>query len=76
MRAMSSDHADVDAQAHDPVADHPTDAHVDAHGHDEHGDDEELLGPIDRAAWGAGVLGVVIGLVMAMCFALATSSPG
>ena len=71
MRPMSTDHADLDAHATD---DHhaPSDRGDD---HD-HVDDEEPLGPIDRAAWGAGVLGVVIGLVIAVCFALATSLPG
>lgn len=71
MRPMSSDHADMDAHA---TNDHhaPSD-HGDDHGH---GDDEEPLGPVDRAAWGAGVLGVVIGLVIAFCFVLATSTPG
>jgi hypothetical protein len=47
--------------------------------HDEHGhvdplDEEEPLGPIDVAAWGAGALGVLIGLVVAFCFALATTA--
>ena len=37
---------------------------------------EEPLGPIDVAAWGAGILGVAIGLVIAVCFAWATSAPG
>jgi hypothetical protein len=46
--------------------------------HDEHGhvdpvEAEEPLGPIDVTAWGAGIVGVAIGLVIAFCFALATS---
>lgn len=48
----------------------------DEHGH---GDPVESgpLGPIDVTAWGAGILGVALGLVIALCFALATSSlPG
>ena len=40
---------------------------------DGHGHDEDILGPIDFAAWGAGALGVAIGLVMWLCFVLATS---
>jgi hypothetical protein len=35
--------------------------------------DEDLLGPVDYTAWGAGALGVAIGLVMWLCFVLATS---
>lgn len=33
----------------------------------------EALGPLDLGAWGAGVLGVAIGLVMTFCFILATA---
>ncbi|MEA2632720.1 MAG: hypothetical protein QOE66_2939, partial [Chloroflexota bacterium] len=33
-------------------------------------------GPIDVAAWGAGALGVLLGAVVAICFVLATASPG
>ena len=36
---------------------------------------EEALGPIDVAAWGAGLLGLVIGIAIAACFVLATSPP-
>lgn len=43
---------------------------VDAHA--EHGHDEMALGPVDVAAWGAGILGVALGLVTAFCFALST----
>ncbi len=61
----------------------PTDLHLvtapapDAGGghgaHGERGAEEaEDLGPIDPLAWGAGALGVVLGLVVAFCFALAT----
>lgn len=49
----------------------------DEHGHDDpadHGD--AALGPIDAAAWGAGVVGVAIAVVIAACFALATSGFG
>ncbi len=42
-------------------------------GHDAgHGHDEVALGPVDMAAWGAGLLGVALGLVMVLCFILAT----
>ncbi len=42
-------------------------------GHDEHGEHAAALGPIDWPAWGAGVLGVGAGLVVAFCLYLATS---
>ena len=58
------------------VAHHRTDDHGDDHGHDDHAHGEEPLGPIDVAAWGAGALGIVIGVVMAACFALSTGVIG
>lgn len=48
---------------------------TDAPGHDDHAHGEEALGPIDVAAWGAAVLGLVIGLAVTVCFVLATSFP-
>ena len=59
--------------SHDPHADdepghagsaglhHATDDHGDDGEHDDHAHAEEPLGPIDVRAWGAGVLGVVVG---------------
>lgn len=55
---------------------HATDDHGDDHGHDYHAHVEEALGPIDRAAWGAGLLGVAIGLAIAVCFMVVTAAPG
>ena len=46
---------------------------VDHHSTSDHG--EEPLGPIDVAAWGAGVLGVLVGVAIAVCFAVATAAP-
>ena len=43
--------------------------------HEDHGHTEEPLGSIDVAAWGAGLLGLVIGVAIAACFFLATSPP-
>lgn len=47
------------------------------HEHDEDGHDGghegEALGPIDATAWAAGLVGVALGLVVALCFVLATS---
>jgi hypothetical protein len=49
----------------------------DASGTDDHshGADEEELGPVDVQRWGAAVLGVALGLVVALCCWLATSAP-
>ena len=47
----------------------------DAHdAHDSHADAADALGPIDVFAWGAGALGVALGLVVAACFVLATAT--
>lgn len=70
---MSGPHAD-DAPGHDgAVAHHRPDDHGDDHGHDDHAHADEVLGPIDVAAWGAGVLGVAVALVIAACLALVSS---
>jgi len=46
--------------------------HGETHGHDDHAHDEdEALGPIDWPAWGAGVLGAGLGLLVAWAFVLA-----
>jgi hypothetical protein len=54
---------------HPPVHE-PDDA---GHGHDGHDDHEEhgtALGPIDWFAWGAGLLGVGAGVVVAFCLSV------
>jgi hypothetical protein len=43
-----------------------------AQGHDDHAHDEEALGPVDVTAWGAGIVGVLLGLAVAVAFVLAT----
>lgn len=76
---MTSTTHDDDAPGHDgAVAHHATDGvdHGDDHGHDDHAHAEEPLGPIDVAAWGAGVLGIALGLVVAVCFYVVTSGTG
>ena len=56
---MTTSHADLDTPGHDGAVEHHlTDDHGDDHGHDDHAHGEEPLGPIDVAAWGAGVLGI------------------
>ena len=54
------------------IAHHTTDDHGDEHGHDDHAHAEESLGPVDLPAWGAGILGVLLGLAVAVAFVLAT----
>ena len=76
-RTMSADPHAADTPGHPgAVAHHQTDDHGDDHGHDDRAHEEEALGPIDVAAWGAGVIGVVISLAIAACFSLATSGLG
>jgi hypothetical protein len=73
---MTTSPHDADAPGHEgAVAHHALDDHGEDHGHDDHAHAEEALGPVDRTAWGAGILGVVIGLVIAFCFVLATAAP-
>ncbi len=78
-----TDHADPaehPAEHHEPrevrVAEpHGHDARPaaeDAAAHDEHEAHEAALGPIDVTAWGVGLLGVLIGVITAACFAIAT----
>lgn len=43
---------------------HGTGDHGEDHGHDDHGHAEAALGPVDWTAWGAGLLGIVLGLVI------------
>jgi hypothetical protein len=42
----------------------------DSHAAD-HGQADEGLGPIDVAMWGVGILGVALGLLVALCCAFA-----
>lgn len=49
--------------------------HGDAHRHDDHGHGPDTLGPVDVAAWGAGILGVAISVVIAFAFVMATGTP-
>jgi hypothetical protein len=71
---MSTDPRPDDAPGHaGAVAHHATTDHGEDHGHDDHAHAGEALGPIDRAAWGAGVLGVLLGLAVTLAFVVATS---
>jgi hypothetical protein len=68
MRAMSDATHDDHPPAHEP-----DDAGHGHAGHDEHGQHGTALGPVDWFAWGAGILGVGAGLVIAGCLYIATS---
>jgi hypothetical protein len=74
---MSTEHTDSDALGHDDAVEHHrTDDHGGDHGHDDHAHAEDALGPIDVAAWGAGALGIALGVAVAFCFAMATGYLG
>ena len=48
-----------------------TDDHGDDHGHDDHAHGGgQALGPVDVRMWGAGVFGVMLGLVVALVMAM------
>ena len=74
-RVMTTSPHATDRPGHeDAVAHHAPDDHGEEHGHDDHAHaGDSLLGPIDVIAWGAGVIGVVLGLAVALAFALSTS---
>jgi len=67
MSAMSPDPHGSDAMA----GPHGAGDHGGDHGHDDHAHEAEALGPLDPMAWGAGVLGILAGLVMAVLMAVA-----
>jgi hypothetical protein len=49
------------------------DDHGGTHGHDDHAHaGEAALEPINARAWGAGLFGIILGLVVALAFALAS----
>ena len=54
------------------AATHDEDAHADA-GHSDHAHGA-VLGPVDWLAWGAGLLGIAAGLVVAACLLLSTAT--
>jgi hypothetical protein len=58
------------------VADEPHGAadHGEEHGHDDHADAEEPLGPIDAPTWAALVGGIALGLLVAVAILISTSA--
>jgi hypothetical protein len=71
MRAEVPDSmSDTATAGHDPAhpsADHGQGDHGGGHGHG-----GEALGPIDVTMWAVGILGVALGLLVAVCVAFAT----
>ncbi len=54
------------------VGPHGVGDHGGDHGHDDHAHgDGEALGPVNMAAWGAGLIGIIGGLVVAIVLAMA-----
>ena len=67
---MTAEHATPDHPGDVEDEPHGTGDHGDDHGHDDHGHESEALGSIDTQAWGAFVLGIVLGLAVAVSIAL------
>jgi hypothetical protein len=65
---MSDPHASDTPMAGQP---HGLGDHGETHGPNDHADEEEALGPVDGQAWGAGILGVALGLAVVWAFVLA-----
>lgn len=67
-----------DAHAGDgTVGAHGAGDHGDSHGHDDHAHgDGEALGRVDLAAWGAGLVGLAGGLIVAGCLMVAAGWQG
>ncbi len=70
----------VDTDAYDPHAGESmvgphgaADDHGADHGHDDHAHEGMDLGPIDRLAWAMGLLGILLGFVVAAAFIAAGS---
>jgi ABC-type nickel/cobalt efflux system permease component RcnA len=58
--------------SHEPSPDEVDHATTDGHDAD-HAHDGEALGPVDVRAWGALLLGVAAGLVIALCLVITTT---
>ena len=78
----SADAADAHGDAHaDPHADDAmtgphgsADDHGADHGHDDHGHADEAIGKIDIPAWGAALLGIILGIVVVLALAMASGA--
>lgn len=68
MSDMTSDPHGSDAM----VGPHGAGDHGEDHGHDDHGHGGgDALGPVNTAAWGAGLIGIFGGLLVALVLAMA-----
>jgi hypothetical protein len=68
MTSSSSDQLDPHA-GESMVGPHgAADDHGEDHGHDDHAHGEAPLGPLNFAAWGAAILGIVLGLIVLFAF--------
>jgi hypothetical protein len=80
MPSMTETHAEPSANPHASdamVGPHgSTEDHGADHGHDDHAHPAEDLGPVDLPAWGAGLLGVLLGVVVVVAIALAAGVLG
>jgi hypothetical protein len=70
---MSETTHDEHPDAHAPDADGHAHGHEEHGGHDEHADHGTALGPIDWAAWGAGIVGIAAGLAVAAALYVSTA---
>jgi hypothetical protein len=69
MTTHADPHADESMVGpHGSAEDHGAD-----HGHDDHAHGGDALGPLDLPAWGAAILGIVLGLVVLFAFVQAAS---
>ena len=67
MTAHQDPHADESMVGpHGSTADHG-----DTHGHDDHAHGGESLGPLDLRAWGAALLGIVLGIAIVVALVVA-----
>lgn len=67
MSTTRTSHAPTPAEVHQATIDGADDRA------DDHAADGEALGPVDVRAWGALILGVAAGLVVALCLVITTT---
>jgi hypothetical protein len=73
MRSMTDEHAATGHAEDGMVGPHGSmDDHGEDHGHDDHAHAEEPVEKIDLPAWGAGALGVALGIAVVIALLIAT----
>lgn len=61
----------TDRHASDAMAGpHGAGDHGEDHGHDDHAHGDDAPGPVDPVAWGAGLVGILAGLLVALVMAM------